>query len=136
MDRPSDTDEQPASAIYDTPVTRRHFLAWVGGIAAGAVAATLGAIGLPPVVAPMFRDQDTSWTPVGNIGSVEPGQPDLSQPGTVVSSSFTRTVTDAYLPPEKQKTPVFIVCEGGELHRLRRPLYPPRLPAELELGVS
>jgi Rieske Fe-S protein len=113
MDRPSGTTEKSVSSAYDAPVTRRRFLAWVGGIAAGTVAAALGVIGLPPIVAPMFREQDASWTPVGNIDSAQPGQPDLSQAGTVVSSSFARTVTDAYLPPEKQKTPVFIACEGG-----------------------
>ena len=59
-------------------VTRSRFLVWTAGVALGAVAATLGAVTLPPIVAPAFRDQDTEWTPVGNVDAPEPGQPDLS----------------------------------------------------------
>jgi Rieske Fe-S protein len=95
-------------------MTRGRFLAWVGGIAAGTVAAVLAVVGLPPIVAPMFRKLDVGWTPVGKVGSTGAGEPDLSQAGTVVSSSYTRTVKDAFLPPTKQKTPIFIVCEGGD----------------------
>jgi Rieske Fe-S protein len=117
MDRPRDETETPAPADdvppVTPPVTRNRFLVWTAGVAAGAVAAVLGVVHLPPVVAPMFRDGDTGWTPVGRVDSTEPGQPDLSAADTVVSTSFTRTVTDAYLPPEKQKTPVFLVSDGG-----------------------
>jgi Rieske Fe-S protein len=74
--------------------------------------AALGWIGLAPVIAPTVRDQDTGWTAVGIVDGAEAGQPSLSEAGAVVSSSLARTVTDAYLPPEEQKTPVFIRCEG------------------------
>ena len=111
----SGTDAEEAGVGQVEPtVTRRGFLAWVGGLAAGAVTVALGVLGLTPIVAPMFREQDAGWTPIGSVGSTEAGQPSLSEAGTVVASSFTRTVTDAYLPPEEQKTPVFIRCEGGE----------------------
>jgi len=113
MDRQRDEAEIPAPAQDGPPVTRSRFLVWTAGVAAGAVAAAFGVVGLPPIVAPMFRDSDTGWTPVGRIDSAQPGQPDISAAGTVVATSFTRTVTDAYLPPEKQKTPVFVVCDGG-----------------------
>lgn len=96
----------------DPLITRSRFLVWTAGVAGVAVAAALGVVALPPVVAPAFRDQDTGWTPIGNVDSAEPGQADLSQAGTVVSSSFTRTVSDAYLPPEEQKTPVFVRNDG------------------------
>jgi len=97
----------------DPPMTRRRFLAWIGGLAAGAVAAILGVLGLTPLVASASRDENAAWTPVGKVDSSGPGQPDLSVAGTVVPTTFTRTVTDAYLPPEEQKTPVFLVSEGG-----------------------
>jgi quinol---cytochrome c reductase iron-sulfur subunit, bacillus type len=114
MDRAGDAADSRDAPPKGSKVTRRTFLAWVGGLAAGAVTAALAVIGLRPIVAPMFRDQKAPWTPVGSITSTEAGQPGLSEAGTVVSSSFTRTVADAYLPPEDQKTPVFIRCEGGE----------------------
>ncbi len=95
------------------PVTRRRLLVWTAGLAAGAAAAALGALALPPVVAPMFRRQRVGWAPVGRVDAPAPGQPDLSIPGAVVATTVTRTVTDAYLPPAPQKTPVFVVCGGG-----------------------
>jgi menaquinol-cytochrome c reductase iron-sulfur subunit len=114
MDRPPDTVGNAAEAPLDRPMTRNRFLAWTGGIAAGMVATALGVIGLPPIVAPALRDGGAGWTALGPIDGSEPGQPDLSVAGTVVPTSFTRTVTDAFMLPEKQKTPVFLVCEGGD----------------------
>jgi menaquinol-cytochrome c reductase iron-sulfur subunit len=113
MDRPGDEVANPDGARVEPSITRKGFLAWMGGLAAGAVAAILGVLGLTPVVASASRDESAAWTPVGKVDSSEPGQPDLSVAGTVVPTTFTRTVTDAYLPPEDQKTPVFLVCEGG-----------------------
>jgi len=109
---PDATCRDVAPGDAGRPITRSRFLVWTAGVAVGVVAATLGAVTLPPLVAPAVRDQDAEWTPVGNVEVPEPGQPDLSAIGAVVASSFTRTITDAYMPPREQKTPVFVRNDG------------------------
>jgi Rieske Fe-S protein len=108
---------QPASrgdeVIDAAPVTRRRFLAWTAGLGAGAVAALLAAGGLPPVLGPAFRADAAGWTALGPVEGSAAGSADLSVAGTVVPTNLTRTVTDAFLPPEKQRIPVFLVSEGG-----------------------
>jgi Rieske Fe-S protein len=113
VDRRADEyqDEMPVES-QTADVTRRGFLAWVAGITAGAVAAALGVVALPPIISPALRDESTVWTPLGAVDAAEPGQPDLSVAGTVIPTTFTRKVTDAYLPPAEQEIPVFLVCEG------------------------
>ena len=114
MDSADEVSTDTVDGSSSPAVTRRRFLIWGGSCTAGAVVAGLCAIAVPPAVATMFRDQNAGWTPIGRIDSLEPGQPDLSTPGTVFTSSYSRTVVDAFMPAEKQRTPVFIVSEGGD----------------------
>lgn len=100
--------EAPEGAI-----TRRRFLRWALGSVMGAIAAVMGVFGLPPILAPAFRHLKSSWSPIGRIGVPKAGQSDLMVPGQVVSTTFTRTVTDAFMPPEPQETPVFVVNLGN-----------------------
>jgi len=76
------------------------------------VAGAMGVLGLPSLVASAFRTSDSQWSPVGSVVAGS-GQPDLSAPSAVVATSFTRIVKDAYMPPEPQKTPVFVVDRGA-----------------------
>jgi Rieske Fe-S protein len=111
------TDEQRDStqvAPQEARFTRRRMLVWTAGVSAATVAAALGVIGLPPVIAPALRNDNAGWTALGRIGGSDPEVVDLSVAGTVVPTSFIRTVTDAYLPPQEQETPVFLVCGGGD----------------------
>ena len=99
--------------VPETAVTRRRLLVWTAGLATGAVAVTLTGLGLPPIIAPALRAENAGWTALGRVDRSEPGSPDLTVAGTVVPTSLTRTVTDAYLPPEKEQIPVFLVSEGA-----------------------
>jgi Rieske Fe-S protein len=112
VDRDSTVETRRGDGLI-APVTRRRFLVWSAGLAGGAVAALLAAAGLPPVLAPAFRADTTGWTALGPVNGSEPGAPDLSVSGTVVPTNLTRTVTDAFLSPEKVRIPVFLVSEGG-----------------------
>jgi Rieske Fe-S protein len=103
------TTEAPEAAI-----TRRSFLKWGLGSVTGAMAAILAAFGLPPIIAPAFRRLKSPWSPIGKVGEPEAGQPDLTVQGQVVSTTFTRTVTDAFMPPEPQETAVFVVNLGND----------------------
>jgi len=113
-DQPERVRDETSIDSPSAPMTRGRFLVWTGGLAAGTVVAALGVVGLPPIIAPALREGSASWTALGPVDGSEPGQPDLSVAGTVVPTSFTRTVTDAFMPPEKQKVPVFLVSEGGD----------------------
>lgn len=84
-------------------------LAWVTAAIAGA----MGALALPPLVAPALRKESSQWSPIGKLGVPGPGQPDLATQGKVVATSFTRIVKDAYLPPEPRKTAVFVTNRGN-----------------------
>jgi len=110
------TPETPAGddpdVMPETPVTRRRFLVLVAGLTGGAVAACLAVVGLPPVLGPAFRADTAGWTALGPVDGSAAGSQDLSVAGTVVPTNLNRTVTDAFLPPEKQRIPVFLVSEG------------------------
>jgi Rieske Fe-S protein len=70
-------------------------------------------VSLPPLVAPAVRTEEGGWSPIGTVGVPEAGEPDSRTPGTVVATSFKRTVKDAYLPPRPQETRVFVASRGG-----------------------
>jgi Rieske Fe-S protein len=102
-----------ASGAPEGVITRRHFLRWGLGSVTAAIAAVLGAFGLPPIIAPAFRHTKSPWSPIGKVGAPEAGQADLALQGQVVSTTFTRTVADAFMPPQAQQTAVFVVNLGN-----------------------
>jgi Rieske Fe-S protein len=95
-------------------MTRRRFLRWSLGSVTAAIAAVLAAFGLPPIIAPAFRHTKSPWSPIGKVGAPQGGQADLALQGQVVSTTFTRTVTDAFMPPQAQQTAVFVVNLGND----------------------
>jgi menaquinol-cytochrome c reductase iron-sulfur subunit len=76
------------------------------------IVGAMGALALPPLVAPAFRKESNQWSPIGKIGTPEPGQPDLATEGEVVATSFTRVAGDAYLASQPRKTAVFVINRG------------------------
>jgi len=108
-------DDHPHDVLSAAPevrVTRRGLLVLTAGLAGGAIVTALGVAGLTPIVASSAGARSVSWAPVGRIDGRTSSLPDLSAHGMVVAADITRVVTDAYLPPAKHTTPVFVVRDG------------------------
>jgi len=95
------------------PVSRRRFLAGSLWSVVGVMAGALVVLGAVPVVASALRRSSRGWSPIGKVDAPQPGGPDLTVEGKPVLTSFTTVAADAYLPPEQQRTPIFVVNEGG-----------------------
>ena len=96
----------------DPGVTRGRFLKLSFLAAAGAIAAALGALTLPPLIAPAFRRQSADWVALGRAGAPAPGRAGLPPKGAVARATFTRDVADAHLPRAPQTTTVFVAGLG------------------------
>ena len=92
--------------------TRRGVLAWLVVGVGGGVVAALAAVDLPPLVAPAFRRNGAPWARIGPIAAAAAGV-DLTVEDTAVAATFTRTVRDAFMPPSRQTTRVFVVNRGN-----------------------
>jgi Rieske Fe-S protein len=96
----------------DRGVTRGRFLKLSFAAAAGAVVAALGALTLPPLIAPALRSRSAGWVALGRGGAPTPGRVALPPKGAVARVTLTREVADAYLPRGPQTTIVFVANLG------------------------
>jgi Rieske Fe-S protein len=109
----ADAGGAPAPAGTGGPgVSRGRFLKLSFAAAAGAIAAALGVLTLPPLIAPALRRQDADWVALGRAGAPTPGRAALPPKGAVARATFTREVADAYLPRAPQTTTVFVADLG------------------------
>ena len=99
--------------LTSKPMTRRRFLAGTLGWVSAGIAAALGIPAAAAVVAPAFRESEAGWSPVGRIDKPEPGEPDLTQVGVPVLTSFTSLVEDAYMKATPKDIAIFVTNLGG-----------------------
>jgi menaquinol-cytochrome c reductase iron-sulfur subunit len=100
-------------AGHDPGMTRGRFLALALGVVTAAIAATLGALGLPPLVAPALRRESREWVALGRLGAPVAGRPGLPAEGMVARVTLTRNVKDGYLPRQPRTTTVFVANRGN-----------------------
>ena len=85
--------------------SRRSFLVRSFWGVAGVIGAGLAVLGLSPAIAPALRKTATTWSPVIDADLVPEGMP--------TRASITVVTRDAFLPPEPQQTPVFVINHGN-----------------------
>ena len=118
-DEPADHPAAPAPAASATAgVTSDRFLKLSFLAAAGAIAAALGALTLPPLIAPALRPRSAGWVALGRAGAPTPGRAALPPKGAVARATFTRDVADAYLPRAPQTTTVFVADLGDDRYEV------------------
>ena len=83
---------------------RRRFLVRSFWCVAAVIGAGFAVLGLSPAIAPALRKTATTWSPVLDADLVLEGMPTRA-----VVSIVAR---DAFLPPEPQQTPVFVINHG------------------------
>ena len=112
--KPHDHSERRNLRVVAEPVSRRGFLtgtfAWVGAAIAGAVAVP----GAVMVGWPAFRENEGDWAPIARLDDPGPDDADLSVEGVPVLTSFKAVKGDAYVKPQLQNIPVFVLKRGGE----------------------
>lgn len=71
---------------------------------AGVIGAGLAVLGLPPAIAPALRKASSTWSSVIDVDLVLEEMP--------TRASITAVARDAFLLPEPQQTPVFVINHG------------------------
>jgi len=94
-----------ATPTGEAPIGRRGFLVRGFWLVVGSITGALALIGLAPTIAPAFRRNGERWSSVGRADLFVEAQP--------APVSISRIQRDAFLPPQPQETPVFVVDQGS-----------------------
>lgn len=111
--RPNGTRAGLRARLLLAPLPRRSFLSRSLGWVTAAIASALGIPAVIAAVSPAFRKTSSQWSPIGRPGA-PPGEPDLATEGTPLLTSFASIVQDAYVKPQLQHVPVFVLHRGED----------------------